>query len=88
MCFACRSFANEDASTLLSTGACNLGSQGVGAHCSTDPNRVFTYCSHCDRGDGANNGGYNPGANDNGHNRQGCGHDQWGYGFWGEVWVR
>ena len=57
---------------------CNDGSQGIGSHCHDGPHDlVDTYCSHCPDGTSANS-----------HGRTDCGHDNYGYGHQGALWVR
>jgi hypothetical protein len=70
-------YSNEAATSMMHNRVCNKGSQALGSHCSSPGGgRAFTYCSHCPKGDWCCAG------------RRGCGHDQWGYGRHGEVWVR
>merc|ERR1712054_363907 len=71
-----RSYKDAGMTQIYNQRTCNVGSQGVGEHCA-DCSTGFTYCSHCDRGDGAG-----------GHNRKGCGCDSWGYSKSGTLWVR
>ena len=74
------SYADENATELKNNLACGAGSQALGSNCNGEG--VATYCSHCDGGDSTN------GAPEITYNRKGCGHNDFGYGHSGKVWVR